>query len=113
MPLLQRTDVIAANGFNSNVWTGTQYEFAPYDAVLEMGVLGSAAGLQVTFATGSDTLAIDQAIGPVRAAGQYPLVPDDFLYFDIVGGGQRIIEAIRNSTAGALSHFSTIRLNPL
>jgi len=78
-----------------------------------MGILGSATGLQVTFATGSDTLAIDQAVSVVRAASQYPLVPDDFLYFDLVGGGQRIIEAIRNTTAGALSHFSTIRMNPL
>ena len=113
MPLLQRTDSIAANGFNANVWTGTQYEFAPYDAVLEMGILGSAVGLQVTFATGSDTLAIDQAVSVVRSANQYPIVPDDFLYFDLVGGGQRIITAVRNTTAGALSHFSTIRMNPM
>lgn len=113
MPLLQRTDSILANAFNSNVWTGTQYEFAPYDAVLEMGVLGSATGLQVTFATGSDTLAIDQAVSIVRAANQYPIIPDDFLYFDVVGAGQRIIQAIRNTTAGTLSHFSTIRMNPL
>jgi len=31
VPKLQRTDSIAANAFNSNVWTGTQFEFAPYN----------------------------------------------------------------------------------
>lgn len=113
MPVLQRTDSIAANAFNANVWTGTQFEFAPYDASLELGVLGSATGLQATFATGADTQSIDQAVSVVRLANQYPLYPDDFIYFDVIGLGQRIIEALRNTTAGALSHFSTIRLNPL
>jgi len=113
MPNLQRTDSIAANGFNSNVWTGSQYEFAPYNALIEFSVLGSATGLQVTLATGSDTLCIDQAVSLVPAANSYGRYPDDFIWNDVVGQGQRIIQAMRNTTAGALSHFSTIRLNPL
>ncbi len=113
MPFLQRTDSVAANGFNANVWTGTQFEFAPYDALLELGVMGSATGLQITFATGADTLSIDQAVTVVRAANQYPLYPDDFVISDVVGEGERIIEAIRNTTVGALSHFSGIKLTPL
>lgn len=113
MPYLQRTDSIAANGFNPNVWTGTQFEFAPYDALLELGVMGSATGLSVTFATGADTLAIDQSCTIVRLANQYPIYPDDFTINDVVGEGERIIEAIRNTTAGALSHLSAIKLTPL
>lgn len=113
MPVLSRTDSIAANAFNSNVWTGTQFEFAPYNCLLELGVMGSATGLQFTFATGADTLAIDQAVTVVRAANQYPIYPDDFTVNDVVAAGERIVEAIRNTTAGALSHFSTIRLTPL
>lgn len=113
MPFLQRTDSIAANAFNANVWTGTQFEFAPFDCLLELGVMGSATGLQVTFATGADTLAIDQAVTVVRAANEYPKYPDDFVINDAVGEGERIIEAIRNTTGGALSHFSGIKLTPL
>jgi hypothetical protein len=113
MPILQRTDSVAANAFNSNVWTGTQFEFAPYNALLELSVMGSATGLQFTFATGADTLSIDQAITVVRAASQYGLYPDDYVVKDIVGGGERIIQAIRNTTAGALSHFSSIMLTPV
>ena len=113
MPLLQRTDSIAANAFNANVWTGTQYEFAPYDAALALSVLGSATGLQFTFATGSDTLAIDQAVSVVSAANTYGTFPDDFLVIDAVAAGERIIEAIRNTTAGALSHFSSIKLESI
>ncbi len=113
MPLLQRTDSVLANAFNANVWTGTQFEFSPYDALLELGVMGSATGLQFTFATGADTLAIDQAVTVVRAANQYPLYPDDFSVNDVVGEGERIVEAIRNTTAGALSHFSAIKLTPI
>jgi hypothetical protein len=113
MPYLQRTDSIAANAFNSNVWSGTQFEFAPYDALFELGIMGSATGLQNTVATGADTLTIDQAVTVVRAANQYPLYPDDFTIQDVIGLGQRIIQAIRNTTAGALSHFSSIRLTPV
>jgi len=113
MPILQRTDSIAANGFNSNVWSGTQFEFAPYDALLEASILGSATGLQTTFATGADVLAIDQALTPVRASNQYGIYPDDFVFQDVVAAGERIVEAIRNTTAGALSHFSTIKLTPV
>jgi hypothetical protein len=113
MPLLQRTDSIAANAFNANVWTGTQFEFAPYNALLEASIMGSATGLQVTLATGADVLAIDQAVTPVRAANQYGIYPDDYVFQDIVGAGERIVEAIRNTTAGALSHFSSIKLTPV
>ncbi len=113
MPLLQRTDSIAANGFNSNVWTGTQFEFAPYNALLEGSFLGSATGLSATFATGADTLAIDQALTPVRAANQYGIYPDDYVFQDAVAAGERIVEAIRNTTGGALSHFSSIKLTPI
>lgn len=113
MALLQRTDSIAGNAFNANVWTGTQFEFAPYDAIFELGAMTSASGLQITLATGADTLAIDQALTVVRAANQYPIYPDDFVFEDLIGVGQRIVESIRNTTAGALSHFSTIRLTPL
>lgn len=113
MPFLQRTDVIAGNAFNANVWTGTQFEFAPYNSLLELGVMGSATGLQVTFATGADVLSIDQAVTVVRAANQYPIYPDDFTINDVVGEGERIVQALRNTTAGALSQFSGIKLTPL
>lgn len=113
MPLLQRTDSVAANAFNANVWSGTQFEFAPYDAVLEASILGSAAGLQITLATGADVLAIDQAVSVVRVASSYGIYPDDYVFQDIVGAGERIVEALRNTTAGALSHFSSIKLTPV
>lgn len=113
MPLLQRTDSIAANAFNANVWSGTQFEFAPYDAVLEAAILGSATGLQTTLATGADVLAIDQAVSVVRVANSYGIYPDDYVFQDIVGAGERIVEALRNTTAGALSHFSSIKITPV
>jgi hypothetical protein len=52
-------------------------------------------------------------VSPVRAANQYGIYPDDFIFQDIVAEGERIIEAIRNTTAGALSHFSSIKLTPV
>ena len=117
MPNLQRSDAVLAagvnQGFNANVWTGTQFEFAPYNALMELGVMGSATGLQTTIATGADTLCIDQQVTVVRAANQMPIYPDDFIFTDVLGIGQRIIEALRNTTAGTLTGFSSIRLTPI
>jgi len=113
MPILQRSDALLLNAFNANVWSGTQFEFAPYNCYIEFSVLGSATGLQVTLATGADTLCIDQAVSIVPAASTYGRYPDDFIWNDYVGVGQRIIEALRNTTGGTLSHFSTIRIMPI
>lgn len=110
---LQRADTIAANGFLANAWVGTQFEFAPYDSSLQLSVLGSATGLSLTFATGADTLCIDQALSVVSAANKYGVYPDDYVIYDAVGAGERIVEALRNTTAGALTAFSSIKLDAL
>lgn len=111
--LQQRTDSHVLNSYNANVWTGTQFESAPFNCLVELAVLGSATGLQFTFASGIDFIAIDQAVSIVRAANQYALYPDDFVITDWVGYNQRILEAIRNTTGGTLSSFSSLRITPI
>jgi hypothetical protein len=60
MPVIQGSVSVPANSVNDNVLQGSQFEFLPYNALLEFGLLGSAAGLLADVYSGQDTL-------PVRA----------------------------------------------
>lgn len=109
---LQRSDVIALNGFNANVWTGTQFEYAPVTSFVEIAVMSSVTpGVNTTIILGTDTLCIDQVTTVVRAAGQFGIYPDDYVYQDVVMAGQRIVEQLRG--VAAATGFSSIKMTPL
>lgn len=109
MPLIQNTQSIAANATLENALAGSQFEFLPYNAFLEFGLQGSAAGLVADIYSGQDVLAEGIAI-PLQ--NRYPLYPDDFNLNDVAAGGERIKVRIRNTTAGALSAFWAVRITP-
>lgn len=109
MPVVQNTASIAANASLENVMAGSQFEFLPYNAFLEFGLQGSAAGLVCDVYSGQDVLAEGMAI-PLQ--NRYPIYPDDFNLNDIAAGSERIKVRIRNTTAGALSAFWTVRITP-
>lgn len=110
MPLIQNTQSIAANASLENALAGSQFEFLPYNAFLEFGLQGSAAGLVADIYSGQDVLAEGIAI-PLQ--NRYPLYPDDFNLNDVAAGGERIKVRIRNTTAGALSAFWAVRITPV
>jgi len=110
MPLVQNTVSIAANATLENAMAGSQFEFLPYNAMLEFGLQGSAAGLVADVYSGQDVLAEGMAL-PLQ--NRYPLYPDDFNLNDVAAGGERIKVRIRNTTAGALSAFWAIRITPV
>jgi len=57
MPVIQNSVSIAANTTNDNVIQGSQFEFLPYNAQLEFGLVGSATGLVADVYSGQDTVA--------------------------------------------------------
>lgn len=109
MPVIQSSVSIAANSTNDNVLTGSQFEFLPYDAYLEFGVNGSAAGLVADIYSGQDTIA--EGMG-VNTQNRFPVYPDDFPLNDVAAAGERIKLRARNTTAGALTLFFSVRITP-
>lgn len=109
MPLVQNTVSIAANATLENAMAGSQFEFLPYNALLEFGLQGSAAGLVADVYSGQDVLAEGMAL-PLQ--NRYPIYPDDFTLNDVAAGGERIKVRIRNTTVGALTAFWGIRITP-
>lgn len=111
MPLIQASVSIAASpAVNDNVITGSQFEFLPYNASLRFALSGSATGLVADVYSGQDVLA--EQMG-VNALNRVPINPDDFLLSDVAAAGERIKIRVRNTTAGALTLFYALMIDPI
>jgi hypothetical protein len=109
MPLVKVSASLAANATNDNVLAGSQFEFLPYNALLEFAVVGAAAGLLTDVYSGSDALCESAA---VSSANRFGLYPDDFDLNDVAAAGERIKVRIRNTTGAAIVYFVTMRITP-
>ncbi len=110
MPVIQNSVSIAANAINDNVIQGSQFEFLPYDALLEFGLNASAAGLVADVYSGADTVAESFALS---TANRFPVYPDDYPLNDVAAAGERVKVRIRNTTAGALTAFYSVKITPV
>jgi len=112
MPTIQSVDAVATLITVDNVLTGSQFEFLPYDAFLEFGLVGEGVvgDWIVDVFSGQDVL-MEQ--GGVSILDRQPVYPDDFTLNDVAAGGERIKIRIRNSSAGTLNFFTTLRITPL
>ncbi len=110
MPVIQNSVTILANATNDNVLQGSQFEFLPYDAALDFGLVGSAAGLVADVYSGQDTVAENYAL---NTQNRFPVFPDDYPLSDVAGQGERLKVRIRNTTAGNLTAFYSVRVTPV
>lgn len=110
MPVIQNSVSVAANSTNDNVIQGSQFEFLPYNAMLEFGLCGSAAGLVADVYSGQDTVAESFAL---NTQNRFPVYPDDYPLNDVAGAGERVKVRIRNTTGGALTCFYSVKITPV
>lgn len=104
--LFQDTAALAAAG-NIQPLTGDPVSQPPFNAFVQMGINGSAAGLRAGVYVGGlsafDNLA-------VNALNRFPVVPDDLIVTNGVcprGAFNRV--RITNPTAGALTWFLYVK----
>ena len=109
-PLIQNVTVIQPNAVNDNVLTGSQYEYLPYNARIEWGLVASATGLFVDVFSGQDT--VTEQMAP-SLQNRFPVYPDDFTLIDVAAAGERLKVRVRNTTAGTLSIFHATRITPI
>lgn len=110
MPTIQQSVSVPANGTIENLFAGSQFEFAPYNATVECGVLGAAVGLIADVSTGQDVVA--EAMNVAGKAG-FPVIPDDFVVQDVVRAGERIKLRLRNTTGAAIVASFCLRMFPV
>lgn len=110
MPLMTDRQSVAANSKVANAFSGKQYEYLPFDAVVEFGLSASAVGLNASVFSGTDVLMDDQE---VNAQNRMPIYPDDFTLNDVAGGGERLVLSYRNTTGAAITAFSAAKITPV
>jgi hypothetical protein len=101
---------VAANAVNDNVITGSQFEYLPYNAKVDFGLVGSATGLLIDAYSGQDIVA--ESFAP-PTTNRFPVNPDDFTLTDVAAAGERIKIRVRNTTGGALTVFWSIVITPV
>lgn len=111
MPSIQKEISIPGVSVNANILEGSQFEFLPFNAYLEFGLVGdaNAADLSVDVYSGQDVLAEDMDIS---AANHIPVYPDDFPLTDVAMAGERIKIRVRNVNAAARTIFFNLRITP-
>lgn len=110
MPMMQFSAAVAAGATVANVLTGSTFEFLGYDAQVQFAVIGSATGFVATVQSGADVLMEES---PISTANRFGIFPDDFPLSDVAAGGERLRVTLRNTSAGALTYFVTVRVDPL
>jgi len=110
MSVMQKETVIVANTTNENIFSGSAFEFARNNSLLNMAVVGSATGLRATIQVGSRVVLEES---PLTILTTMPKLQDDFYYSEGVLANERIICRVRNTTAGDLTCRTIAQLQPV
>lgn len=122
MGVIVKSADVAAGVTNSNIWSGSVFEYARSNGLLSIGVIspetaaaGPAAGLLATINVGADVVAEEfplPTVDPTILGRNAPIIPDDFWFQDAAAQGDRIVTSIRNPTAGALAFYGVAIFTP-
>lgn len=110
MSVMQKETIIAANATVENIFSGSAFEFARQNSLLNMATVGSATGLVATIQVGSRVVLEES---PVAILATMPRLQDDFYYSEGVLANERLILRVRNTTAGALTLRTIAQLQPV
>jgi len=110
MSVIQKEQSVAANATVDNLFSGSAFEFARQNSLLNMAVVGSATGLVATIQVGSRVVVEES---PLAILATMPKLQDDFYYSEGVLANERIICRVRNTTAGALTVRSIAQMQPV
>lgn len=110
MPVIQKEVAVAANTANENILSGSAFEFLRGNAVVSIGLAGSATGLVANIQSGAD-IVLEES--PITVKTTMPIIPDDMYYNDVGVQGDRLVIRVRNTTAGSLTIRAVVQVTPL
>jgi len=111
-PLIKSRDDIAASGQLFPL-QGSQYEFLPFDALVEFALLADTGdNIDASVFSGSDVLMENSRIDelPVATPITYP---DDYSLTDVAAAGERIGVAYRNIAVAISTVRTAVRITAL
>lgn len=110
MPLIKKSAAVLTGATVDNVLAGSAFEFLPYNANVRYAINGSATGFVATVQSGADILMEES---PINIQNRFGVFPDDFDLQDVAGAGERQVVKLRNTSAGTLTYFVTLQVDPM
>src|SRR5262245_24691990 len=110
MPAIQVEVTVAANSTNPNIFSGSAFEYSRGRQLLSLGVTAAATGTLITIQSGADVILEESA---TYIATQYPIVPDQMFYNDIMEMFDRLRVACRNTTGAGIVVRGLALLTPV
>lgn len=110
MPVIQKEISVAGNATNDNLLSGSAFEFLRGNAIVSLGLTGSATGLVASVQSGAD-IVLEES--PILVKTTMPTIPDDMYYNDVGVLGDRLVVRVRNTTGGALTVRLVAQITPL
>jgi hypothetical protein len=124
MPVIVNAVPVAAGAVNNNLVSGSAFEFARVQSVYSIGIFASNQGAFCTLQGGSDIIAEEfpvpvngvAANNPNGAAmttsSQFPVIPDEMYFTDVLNPGDRLVMRFRNPTAAAITASFIVQIAP-
>ena len=124
MPVILNAVAVAAGVVNNNLVSGSAFEFARVQSVYSIGIFASNQGCFVTIQGGSDIIAEEfpcptsgvAANNPNAVAmtttTQFPVIPDEMYFHDVLNPGDRLVIRFRNPTAGSITASFVVQIQP-
>ena len=113
MPLIKTIDQAVADGATITPWAGSQYEFLPFNALIEVALLADTADVFLASVfSGSDVLLQSSQIDNLALA--VPLTyPEDYSLSDVAAAGERLGCQLTNNTGGVADVRTAAKITPL
>ncbi|HXJ70390.1 MAG TPA: hypothetical protein VNM39_15915 [Verrucomicrobiae bacterium] len=101
MPTITKRISLAAAATVDNALANSQYEFAPFDGTIEIGMLTQRDLITAAIFSGPDVLAEPGTPVPFTTAGgvAMPVYPDNYHWEDEVAHGDRLKITLSNGNA--------------
>jgi hypothetical protein len=96
----------------ANVLLGSQYELAPFDGTVEIGIFADKNLVDCAVFAGPDVLQEPGGLVPFGAAEATPKYPDDYHWEDEVAKGDRLKVTLHNGNAAISIVNWVVRLTP-
>jgi len=112
VPTISKRFSMATGTTVDNALAGSQYEFAPFDGTIEIGIFADKNLVTTSIFSGPDTLAEPGTPVPFGAAEALPVYPDHYPFEDEVAHGDRLKVQLVNSNAGTALVNVILRITP-
>ena len=113
MPILTFSQAMTANQRGLNIFSGWQYEFAPYPSSVKLLIRATTAGVQMALYSGSETIQESSIVQSGGTAGVTPSELNTAPQIWIAAGGDRLKTKCDEILAGTPTLDAIIFLNHL